>query len=252
MALPKEYISPSQINTYLRCPAQYYFRYIKGLIMPPSASLTKGKAVHAGNEFNYRQKIESKTDLPVSRVLDYTASAFDEFAQETDFEGKDKGKELDSTIQLTKLYHEEVAPSVQPVAVEEKVEVSFDNTEYTLLGYIDVLDDNGNIRDTKTTGRTPSEETIANSLQLSAYSLAHRQLTGKEENSIVLDYLVSTKQPKLVQFKAKRSQQEIDRFLKIMGIVAHNISCQNFYPNPTNQLCNPKACGYWNTCKGEW
>jgi len=251
-ALPKTYLSPSQINTYLRCPAQYYFRYIKGLIIPPSASLTKGKAVHAGNEFNYKQKIESKTDLPVKEVLDYTAATFDELAKETDFQGTDKGKELDSTIKLTKLYHEEVAPTVQPVAVEEKVEINFDNTDYSLLGYIDLIDEKKVIHDTKTTGRTPNEDVIQNSLQLRGYALAYRTLNNEEENGIQLDYLVSTKTPKVVQFKTKVEQRELDRFLKIMGIVAHNIKCNNFYPNVTNQLCNEKACGYWNVCKGEW
>lgn len=247
--LPKEYISPSQINTYLRCPAQYYFRYIEGLIIPPKAALTKGKAVHSGNEYNYKQKIETKQDLPLNQVQEYTAAEFEQLAEETDFEGKDKGKEKDTTISLVTLYHTEVAPTVQPIAVEEKVEVAFDNADYKLLGYIDVIDNKGFIRDTKTTARTPSEESITNSLQLSAYTLAHRTLTGTEEKGIVLDYLVSTKTPKLVQLKAKRSQQDIDRFLKIMGIVAHNIACENFYPNPTNQLCTPRACGYWNICQ---
>lgn len=252
MVLPKGYISVSQVNTYLRCPAQYYFRYVLDIVIPPSASITKGKAVHAGIEYNYQQKIETKKDLPLNVVKDYTAATFIEMAVETDFQGTDKGKELDSAVKLVELYQTEVAPNIQPVAVEQKVEITFDNVDYILLGYIDVVDDNGNIRDTKTVARTPTEEVILNSLQLSAYSLAYRQLTGKEENSVILDYLVDNKYPKYVQFSAKRTMQDIYRFLKILGMVADNIARQNFYPNPTNYLCSQKACGYWDMCQLEW
>ena len=55
--LPKPYLSPSQINMYLRCPAAYKYRYVDGLILPPKAALTRGKSVHKGQEHNYNQKI---------------------------------------------------------------------------------------------------------------------------------------------------------------------------------------------------
>ena len=250
MELPKSYLSASQINMYLRCPLSYYYRYVEGLIIPPGSSLTKGKAVHSGVEFNYKQKLETKKDLPVNQILEYTSAEFDSLAEETQWD-MEKGKAKDETIKLTQLYCTEISPKVQPVAVEEKVEVTFDNADYTLLGYIDVIDDKGFVRDTKTTGRTPSESVIVNNLQLAAYSLAHRQLRGTEESGVVLDYLVNTKEPKVVQLKAKYQQQQIDRFLKILGIVAHNIKYENFYPNPNNNLCGPKTCGFYQICK-EW
>lgn len=246
--LPKSYISPSQINTYLRCPAQYFFSYVQGIKIPPKSAMTKGKAVHSGIEYNYKQKIESREDLKVSEILEYTAAEFEKLAEETDWQGVDKGKEKDSTIDLTKLYQTEVAPETQPIAVEQKIEVAFENTDYTLLGIIDLIDEEKRIRDTKTTARTPSEDSLQNSLQLSAYSLAYRTIKGEEETGIQLDYLVATKTPKVVKLSANRTQKEIDRFLSITGTVAHNISCQNFYPNPTNMMCSPVNCGYWEKC----
>jgi len=249
MTLPKTYLSPSQINMFLRCPAQYYFRYIEGKKLPPKSSMTKGKAVHSGVEFNYRQKKETRQDLPIKEVLEYTAATFEEYAAETAFEGKDKGKEKDSTIQLTKCYQTEIAPTVQPVYIEEKVEISFDNTDYDLLGVIDLIDETKQIRDTKTSARTPSEKDIQNSLQLSAYSIMYRTLTGEEETGISLDYVVATKTPKTVRLQAQRTEEDRQRFLRIMGIIAHNIKCKNFYPNPTNFMCSPNNCGYWDECQ---
>lgn len=250
--LPKPHLSVSQINMYLRCPAQYKFRYIDGLILPPKTALTKGKSVHKGIEHNYTQKIETFQDVKLSEVQEVTAAEFEALAPETDFEGADPGKVKDETISLVTLYHKNVAPTVQPVAVEQKVEVEFENTPYTLLGYIDVLDDNGYIRDTKTAAKSPSENEVNKSLQLTAYAMAHRTLYGKEEAGVKLDYLVQTKTPKVVTLEGKRTQKDIDRFLKIMGMVAHAIENQIFYPNENNYLCSPDKCGYYHRCHQEF
>ncbi len=250
--LPQEHISVSQINMYQRCPASYYYRYVRGMIIPPKAAMTRGTAVHSGIEFNYTQKMETEKDLPLEEVKEYTAAVFEEKAEETDFEGEDKGKVKDSTISLAGLYHDEVAPTVQPEAVEEKVEVAFEGTDYTLLGYIDLIDHKKRIRDTKTTGRTPSESVIQDNLQLAAYSLMYQTITGEEESGVGLDYLVDTKNPKVVQFEAKVTEAERQRFLKIMDAVAKAIEAEHFYPNYNNFMCSQKNCGYWDICHKEW
>jgi CRISPR/Cas system-associated exonuclease Cas4 (RecB family) len=41
-----ELLSPSQVNTYLTCPAKWYFRYLVGLSEPATGSLALGKAFH--------------------------------------------------------------------------------------------------------------------------------------------------------------------------------------------------------------
>ncbi len=253
MSLPKAYISPSQLNMYLRCPAQYKFRYVDQIILPPRSALTKGKAVHKGQEHNYRQKIDTFRDLKLSEVQEATAAEFEAGAQETEWEsGEDVGKIKDDTISLASLYHTEVAPQVQPVLVEEKVTVEFEDADYSLLGFIDVLDNKGFIRDTKTTARTPSEDEITKNLQLTAYSLAHRHIMGTEETGVKLDYLVQTKTPKVVSLEAKRTEQDIKRFLSIVGRVTDAIRAGSYYPNPGNFMCSEKNCGYWKLCHQEF
>ena len=41
-----KFLSPTSINTYLRCPRKYYLKYLKGLKEKPSIHLIRGKAVH--------------------------------------------------------------------------------------------------------------------------------------------------------------------------------------------------------------
>lgn len=251
--LPQEHISVSQIDTYMRCPASYYYRYVRGLIIPPKAAMTRGSAVHSGIEFNYRQKMETEKDLPLAEVQEYTAAVFEEKAEETDFEGEDPGKVKDETIDLVTVYHKEIAPEVQPRAVEERIEIAFEGADYTLVAILDLEDQNRMIRDTKTAGRTPGEKDIENHmLQLAAYSLAYRTTKGEEESGVGLDYLVNTKTPKVMKFRREITEEQRQSFLKIMDAVANAIAGEHFWPNRKNNLCSPKHCGFWDICHKEW
>lgn len=250
LALPKDYISVSQINMYLRCPAQYMFRYERGIVLPPKTPLTKGKCVHKGIETNYSQKIDTFEDLKLSDVQDAVSTEFEVAKSETDFEDNDPGKVKDEAISLVTLYHKEVAPTVQPLAVEQKVEVELGDTK--LLGFIDVIDSEGYIRDTKTASKTPSADEATKSLQLTAYSLAYRVLYGGDEAGVKLDYLIQTKTPKTVTLTAQRTEKDIARFENIMAAVARAIDSQNYYPNPTGFMCNERMCGYHHLCMKEF
>ena len=65
---PGDILSPSSNNQYRRCPAQWRFRHIDYLPDPPTGALTQGSAVHAAIGENFRQKIETKKDLPFAGV----------------------------------------------------------------------------------------------------------------------------------------------------------------------------------------
>ena len=245
--LPKDYISPTQINMYLRCPAQYYFRYILGMIIPPKSALTKGKAVHKGQEVNYKQKIETHEDMKLSDLQEVVATEFETLAPETEWQpDEDPGKIKDETISLASLYHTEIAPTVQPMLVEEEILIDIPGGK--LKGYIDLVDMQEYIRDTKTASRTPSQDVISKSLQLSAYALAYRKEMDREENGVKLDYLVNTKTPKVVTLEGKRTEQDLQRFVSIATRVMDAIQKGVFYPNQDNFMCDEKNCGYWHEC----
>jgi len=234
---------------YLRCPAQYYFRYEEGIKMPPRSALTKGKCVHKGIEHNYRQKIESKEDVKVNEVKEVVSSEFDERKDETDWrDGEDPGKIKDRTVGLAEMYHVNMAPTIQPLWVEQEVEVPIETFGLVLKGYLDLVDEDMWIRDNKTTGRTPNKSTVDKSLQLSAYYFAYRAITGESPKGVKLDYMVDIKTPKLVTFEGTRTDREIDRFVNTAGSVAAAIKNNVYYPNEGNFMCSPEHCGYWDIC----
>src|ERR1039457_5494706 len=119
--MEKPHLSVSQIKMYLRCPLQYRYRYIDGIKIPPTGSLLLGKSNHSALEGNYRQKIESKQDLPMEQVSDMFADSWESQVKETVFQEDEKsGETKDDGVNLIIAYHNQVAPSIQPKLVEKE------------------------------------------------------------------------------------------------------------------------------------
>jgi len=252
MGLPKSYLSASQITKYLTCPAQYYFRYIKEIPFVPNAKITKGSSVHKGIEYNLRQKISTEKDLPVDEVVDFAVCQYEELAEGTLFEKNERAEVKGEVAEMTKFYMETIANKIHPVMVEQRLEIDFQNTDYTLLGFVDVIDQYGNIRDLKTSGRKPAESIIHDNIQLSIYSLLYRQVFELQETNVILDYLVQNKKGiNYYSLSKKVTDEDIQRMLAIMGSVASSIENKVFYPNPTSKFCG-KSCEFYKECHAQW
>jgi len=248
--LPKKHLSYSQINTYLQCPAQYYFQYMEGIPQPKNPGLIRGTAVHSGLEHNFAQKIESRKDLPIHEAMEWAVSTFEMEAEEVEFKKQTKEETKDSVATLMGLAMRELAPEYQPIAVEDTITLEFENMPYTYIAKLDLIDEEGHIVDFKTSGRTPADNIVRDNLQLAGYALAYRMEYGQQEASISLDYLVNLKKVKRKKIQAYATNAQLDRFLAILSIVAENIEQGIFYPNPTFQYCG--NCPFRKECHDRW
>jgi len=244
------HLSISQIRMFRRCEKQYYFRYLLGLKIRPPGAVTLGISVDKGVSHNFSQKIKSHQDLPLADVLDAYSTAFESLRYDTDWKDEKPDRVKDDGYSLMEVHHSQKAPTVQPIAVQKKIEIPFENVNYSFIGILDAINDKGVILDTKTTSRTPPEDQIKRDEQLTAYALLYRVEYGKEEAGIELDYLVRTKKPKLVVLEGWRTQADIDLFLEEVGKVWQAIKTGIFYrTDPTNWWCSPQWCGYWDKCQ---
>ena len=230
----------------------YYFRYCEGLISPPSGALTLGLSFHSSIAHNYRQKKESREDLPVSDVLDKFSTEFDHRKHETVWvEDEKPGVVKDRGIGLLREYQRVVAPPTQPKQVEMEFTIDFDNKDFTFLGYLDLVDDKNTIVETKTTSRRPSKPKPDHLLQTTAYATGFRANEGESEKGVRLDYAVSNGKAEIISFDRHVTGEEIGFFLTLVGRVAHAIESEVWIPNRANFLCSEKWCGYWNICHGK-
>lgn len=245
-----DHISPSQINMYLGCSRQWYYRYVEGLRIPPGAALIRGSAVHAGAEHNYVQKITSKIDLPRDEVIAATVAYVEREDEERDWSDASRDEVKDDAARLVGAYMEIVAPTVQPVLVEETF--SFSLLDTTMTGRIDVFAENGVLRDIKTASRAPNQDEVEKSMQLACYTHALRRM-GHPVTGCALDYLVQGKGkalPRVVTLSGRKTSDDVSTFLAVAEDVVVSIQREGWTRNPTSWKCTPKWCGYYSRCMG--
>jgi putative RecB family exonuclease len=131
---PGESLSPSQVNTYMTCPAKWYFRYLIGLSEP-----TPGKVFHGTLARNFRQKLSASHDMEAEELREVFAAEWSTVIAEADLRDDEDAYELAATGQiLVAAYVIEAAGSLQPRAVEQTVQGEIASVK--VRGIVDLLD----------------------------------------------------------------------------------------------------------------
>jgi len=246
--MEKKHISYSQIITFVKCPAHWLFRYICNIVVPPPSAMIQGRSIHKTLAHAYTYKRANAKDIEEKTFLEvYEGDINKEFEEEVEFkEGEKPADLIDSGVRVLREYRRERMPQVMPVEIESRFDVDFKNTDYSLVGYIDLVDDKGNVIDHKTTRATPNQVEISNDQQLTAYALGYRETFKKKEKGLQLDYLVTTKIPKIVVMKTQRGEEDIKRFLTNVALVKKAIDENNFYciHSSNDWTCRANNCGY--------
>jgi len=251
-------LSISRLNMLSRCPQQYEHRYVRGIVAPPGVALIVGKGTHRASASDLLAKMDSGSLLSGDEVkaiaADATKREWD--AQEVALDDDEKaqgaeavkGEAVDRSVTLATLYHEDIAPAIEPTAIEQGFTLPLPSGD-ELVGYID-LNTETRIRDTKTTGKSPEPEAADKSLQLTGYIWADWELSGRHAiKGGALDHLVSLKKPKAVTQETTRTPQDFDALHSRLDYAGQTIRAGLFAPcDPGQWCCSPKWCGYWNVC----
>lgn len=244
-----DYLSASSIDTFLRCQCQWRFRYIEGIKSPPSVAMAQGTGVHASAEYNFAYKIDTHEDAPQDECLDVARDEFYKAAEDIT-EWKDKPSvALDQTIGMAKAYHVDLAPTVQPVAVERKVVVEHNRWIFPLLGYLDVEEDT-RVIDLKTSGKKKTQTDIDTSMQAGIYLLSREQ-DGKPA-TFDWHVAVKTKTPTTqVLTRSCTDHGHTVAFVeRVQEAIIHANSTGTYTPAlPGQWWCTEKFCGYWDRCE---
>lgn len=240
--------SASSVNTFLRCAKQWEFAYVYEFKRPPSLRSVIGLSAHAAEETNYQQKIESREDLPLADVLDVFSTAFDgQVIEAISVDSETPGQAKDSGIKTLSVYHNEVAPGIQPLWVEHEGLLMINDIPY---GYtIDLVDDRERVRDYKYTRSRPAKDSRDYRLNMIGYAMAYRHETGRKETDVVLDYMVRTKDPYHwpVASEGPVPDAAVTSFGTILDTVAQAVREGIFLPTGLQgHACS--WCGYRDIC----
>lgn len=242
-----EVLSPSQVNTFLNCPAKWYFRYLVGLTEPATGSLALGTAFHRTVAANFRQKINTHRDTPMDELR---ALFLDEFAMgvaDAELREDEDAAELASMGDtMLSDYMSDAGPSIHPAAVE--LEVEGEIADVKVRGFVDLLDTEGRVIDCKTAARRPAGVSAEHALQLTTYAM----VTPGASGACRLDTLTKTKTVQLIQqtYDAGPDQRKLAE--NLFPMVQDSIRDGVYVPHRNSPLCSRRYCGYWRECEREF
>jgi len=244
---PASALSPSQVRCFFDCPARWWFKY--GLQLPErkNSSLALGLAVHRALEVNFREKLETHEDLETTGVVMVFRDVWMEQVPETEFTADESQGDLRRLGErLVAKYMDEVAPTVEPAAVELDVEGSIAGV--AVRGRVDVLDVEGRLIDFKTASRRPTCVAPDHAFQLATY----RQITPGASGEVRLDSLVKTQTVQIVQQAYTVGEPDLRATQVLYPMARKAMSCGMYCPNRQSLLCSQKHCSFWTHCEQEF
>lgn len=248
-------ISASQAGAYKRCPKAWHYRYVEGRKMAPAWAI-RGRGVHKGLEHNYRQKIETRADLKVDDVLDAFRSDVERTFQSTDeeivlFPGESRARIVDDGAAGLTEYHATLAPTIQPVMVEERVSVPLPWGD-SLLGVLDLVDESLTIRDAKFPTDPMRPEELVYESQPPLYAYAYREAAGEWPAGVSFDVVSlgrgKAPHPKAASIPIHVTPERVTAELRDLQTISAAIKRGDVYRRPSAFNCN--RCGYRPLCWG--
>ena len=267
---PPTIIRASALTWHSDCPkrgnGQLFSAEVKALgyrsrQLDRSIAGVTGTAVHRAAEFTLAGKIGGGSPPPVSDATDAARdSLVEQMGQGVAFDTTTatRADALRQVISMTRLYYHKVAPNIQPVLVEKRLEAEV-SEGIILAGSPDVVAiEPGQIDDLKTGARDPGNHNP----QIGAYSLLARS-AGIDIQQGAIDFIkrvpVSKPQPDPVRIVAPLAIAE----QTAMNVLRHIVDDVRvfregddrlglkagdpaaFLANPHSRLCGEKYCPFW-------
>lgn len=255
----KPQLHVSGLEMLSKCGEQFRRRYIEKEKRPPGIAAIVGTSTHRSIEKNLKSKMEKGSLLSLEEIKDTARDALENnwvsgvALNDDEIKigiKKCKAEAIDKAIRLSALHAEKKAPEIKPTHLERKWVIEIPNYPFDLVGQIDIQEGGVTIRDTKTSGKTPTKTVADESLQLTAYALAVKIIDGKAPEKVQLDYLIDTKEPSALSFGSTREDEDFQVLLHRVEAAIIIIEKGAFMPaRETDWWCSEKWCGWHRVCR---
>ncbi len=247
--------SHSKLETFEQCRLKYKYRYIDKIVpkIPKSIEGYLGSMVHETLEWLYIRVMEKRIPSITEMIDFYSKNWIENYSTGMLIVRKEMKAEdyFNRGIEFLVNYYLKHSPfKDNTIATEQKIEMNLDNIgDVKLIGYIDRLVHNIEkneieIHDYKTSASVMSKDKIENSRQLALYSLAMKEIYGKDKNvSMVWHFLAHD-----MKVCLSRTNEQLEQLRKnILELIKEIEQTKSFPPNKS-RLCD--WCEYKDICEG--
>lgn len=244
--------SHSRLRTFEQCHLKYKYKYIdKIIVIKESIESFLGKIVHSTLEWLYTQVKNNKIPAIDEVITCYTTKWQENYNPRIVI----VKKELTATdyfnkgIQFLTNYYTKHHPfDDNTIEIEKRIIISLDKLgEYKIRGFIDRVVHNLNdnryeVHDYKTSNFLPTQESIDNDRQLGLYSIAIKDLVGKDnEVLLVWHYLAHN-----TKIHSKRTNEQLQKLKDDTIALIKQIEATKEFPSNKSILCD--WCEYNSMC----
>lgn len=265
--LPRGYLSASAISTLQTCPKQYEFRYVHGIINPPTAALACGTVTHKTLETYYKDAMTSSVRLTPKQAAELSRDTFADWTLDNEnVMSLEEKNEIDKILpDIVETYVDKIGQFTKPKVTEQEVRMTL-ACGVPMLGYIDLVADNDGhdvIVDYKVKKRKMSKSDVENSLQFNFYALMTGIPDFEAHNMIKTEKKPQSRNPAEVDgvidhasnlrcIKNRFDGHDAAHFEMLAETAARLITAGIFMPcAPDSWCCNDQWCGYWKLCRGK-
>lgn len=248
--------SPSRISSFEQCPQKYKFRYIDKIkpLIEETIESHLGSAVHETLEWIYNSVKENPEKIPtLDDIINHYIQEWQKSMSENilivkkQFTYKDY---LNKGIQFLADYFQENYPFKDgTIECEKKIVIKLDENTY-IRGFIDRLvynieEGQYEIHDYKTANSLPSQEKMNEDKQLALYSIAIKEIYGKDKEVILVWHYLAHNQ-KII---SRRTEEQLEKLKhETKKLIEEIEQTKEFIPNKSI-LC--EWCEYKSVCP-EW
>ncbi|MBM4305918.1 MAG: PD-(D/E)XK nuclease family protein [Deltaproteobacteria bacterium] len=193
--MERKILSPTSINTYLRCPRKYYLKYIKGLKERPSIYLIRGKAVHDTIvKFHALDQPElsdiGKMKTRILSIFNHTWKGQEGEIQKLGLPGgmlNEFYQESEEMLMGWLKSHIKAAPEGQS---KPEIEVKLFSNIYGVMGIIDAIHrQNGKVSLTDYKTSKKDDLTPDIKIQMAIYALLYQDNYGRLPDTVIIHFL---------------------------------------------------------------
>jgi DNA helicase II / ATP-dependent DNA helicase PcrA len=233
-----EFLSYSQIDTYINCPLQYKYRYVLNIPTMPNNALSFGTTIHDTlREYHSRKLFENNISLDdLLKMYEKNWQPLGYMNEEHRQSRFESGKKL-----LADYYEKNNNLISTPVALEKSFNIKIDGIRfYGRIDRIDKLPDGSiEIIDYKTGAVKPQKE-VDKDMQVALYALAAKEALNLDPKTLSY-YFVEDGQ----KLSTTRTPEQMEEMKEEVKRVISLIKKGSFEANPGMQ-CN--WCDYKDIC----
>ena len=190
-----KFLSPTSINTYLRCPRKYFLKYIKGLKEKPSIHLIRGKAVHDAiakmhKSDNQEPKDFEGTKMNLLSLFNHSWIAQEEQIKALGLPEKTLNEYYHESTEMLLGWLKRYLPSLQNGKLRPRADVKLFSHTHRVMGVIDAIH-SGDGKVSLTDYKTGKIDILSQGIkvQMSIYALLYQENFGVLPDRIILDFL---------------------------------------------------------------